>query len=90
VQLLPAVVDAQPVGSVDNPDQGIRLLKVVAPVGAESFLAADVPWMCGQCGKLEIEKNALTDVEFVPGGRSACLTRKVMAFQGHTLRSRWS
>jgi len=43
VQLLPAVVHAQPVGGVDDPDQGVRLFEVVAPVRAERLLAAHVP-----------------------------------------------
>lgn len=44
MQLVSAVVDTQPVGGVDDPNQGVRLLKVVAPVRAQRLLAADVPW----------------------------------------------
>lgn len=44
MELFSAIIDAQPIGGVDNPYQGVRLFKVVAPVGAECLLAADVPW----------------------------------------------
>jgi hypothetical protein len=43
MQLFSAVVDAQPVCGVDNPDQGVCFLKVIAPVWPQRFLAADIP-----------------------------------------------
>jgi len=43
VQLLLAVPYAQPVGSVDYPDENIGLFKVVAPIGAKGLLATNVP-----------------------------------------------
>jgi hypothetical protein len=33
VQLLFAVLDPEPVGGIYHPDEGVRLLKVVSPVG---------------------------------------------------------
>lgn len=44
VQLVPAVVDAQPVGRVDDPDERIGSFKVVPPVRPQSLLAAHVPY----------------------------------------------
>jgi hypothetical protein len=44
VELILAVLDAETVGCVDNPDEGIGFLKVVAPVRAECFLAAHIPF----------------------------------------------
>ena len=73
VELFFAVCYAQPVGGIDDPDQDVCLFKVVAPVGAEGFLAADVPFrsrgqrlvlvtqMAERVGWLE----GLTDVEFI-------------------------
>ncbi len=50
VQLLPAVVDAQPVGGIHYPDQGVGLLKVVAPVRPQRLLASDIPCVLSQLG----------------------------------------
>jgi hypothetical protein len=44
VQLLLAVLDAQPVSRVDDPDEGVGFLKVVAPVGSQGLLAAHIPF----------------------------------------------
>ena len=43
MQLLPAVVDAQPVGGIHHPDQGVGLLKVISPVRPQRLLASDIP-----------------------------------------------
>lgn len=43
MQLLLAVVHAHTVPRIYNPDQRIRLLEVVAPVGSECSLASDIP-----------------------------------------------
>jgi len=32
VEFISAVLDAQPVSCINNPDQGIRLLKVISPI----------------------------------------------------------
>jgi hypothetical protein len=42
-ELLAAVAEAAAVGGVDDPDEAVRRLEVVAPVGADRLLAADVP-----------------------------------------------
>ena len=42
-QLSFTVVNAQSIGSVHNPYQGIRLLKVVSPVRSYGLLTANVP-----------------------------------------------
>jgi len=44
VQLGSTVVDPQPVRGIHDPDQGIRLLKVVPPVRSKRLLATDIPW----------------------------------------------
>lgn len=43
MQLLFAVPHAASVRGVYHPYQGVRLLKVVAPVGSQGLLASDVP-----------------------------------------------
>ena len=43
VQLLLAVVEPPAIGRVHHPDESVRRLEVVAPVGAEGLLAAHVP-----------------------------------------------
>lgn len=58
VQLLPAVVDTQPVGGVDHPDQRIRLLKVVAPVRPQRLLAADVPYGLSDPGRPQVTRSS--------------------------------
>ena len=45
MQLLLAVAHAHTVARVDDPDERIRLLEVIAPIGPQRPLAADVP--CG-------------------------------------------
>ena len=42
-QLVLAIVDALAICCVDHPDQGIRLLEVVLPVGTQSFLPSNIP-----------------------------------------------
>ena len=44
VQLLLAVAHAHAVARVDDPDERVGLLEVVAPVGPQRALAADVPF----------------------------------------------
>ena len=36
-------LQAAPVGAVDHPDEAVRRFEVVAPVGAQRFLTANVP-----------------------------------------------
>ena len=43
MQLLPAIVDAQPVCGIHHPDQGVGLLKVISPVRPQRLLASDIP-----------------------------------------------
>lgn len=43
VEFLFAVIHAHAVTGVDDPDEGVRGLEVVAPVRSESSLSADVP-----------------------------------------------
>ena len=43
MQFLLAIFHAHAVTGVDDPDDGVSLLEVIAPVGAEGALAADVP-----------------------------------------------
>jgi hypothetical protein len=43
VQRLDAHLQAREVGRVDDPDEPVCLLVVVAPVGAQRLLAAHVP-----------------------------------------------
>ena len=45
VQLLLAVLHAHPIPGVDDPHEGVRLLKVITPVRPERALSSDVP--CG-------------------------------------------
>lgn len=44
LQLPPAITQSLPVGGIDNPDDRVRLLKVVLPVGPEGLLPTDVPY----------------------------------------------
>ena len=44
VELGRAVAQPEPVGRVDNPDQGVGLFKVIAPVAAQRLLPANVPF----------------------------------------------
>lgn len=66
VQLALAVVHAGPVGRVDDPDDGVRLLEVVAPVRPQRGLPADVP-----CGEEEEERVSGSR----SGGPAACAGR---------------
>ncbi|KAL8986792.1 MAG: hypothetical protein Q9177_003944 [Variospora cf. flavescens] len=43
-ELLPTIVNAEPVGRIDDPDQGISLLEVIPPVCAQCLLASDIPY----------------------------------------------
>ena len=90
MQLLPAIVDAQPVCGIHHPDQGVCLLKVVAPVRPQRLLASDIPCVPGQSRNLRSEGKP-TNVEFVPGEQSE--PQKGGRAGGQempTRRSRWS
>lgn len=55
-KLLSAVIDAFSVRGINNPNEGIGLLKIILPVRAEGFLSSDVPWpprlsQGSSCGK---------------------------------------
>ena len=43
LQLLPAVLQPSPVRRVDHPDEAVRRLKIVPPVGTQGLLASDIP-----------------------------------------------
>jgi len=43
-ELFGTILETETVGSVDNPDQGVCLLEVVAPVAPQSLLATDIPF----------------------------------------------
>jgi hypothetical protein len=43
-QLVATVVNPLAVRGIDHPDERVRLLKVVLPVGAQRLLPADVPY----------------------------------------------
>lgn len=74
MQLLPAVVDAQPVCGIHHPDQGVGLLKVVAPVRPQRLLASDIP--CAGSASDSEERGKPTNVEFVPGKQSEPQNRR--------------
>jgi len=40
----PAIIESEPVGCVNDPDEGVGLFKIVSPVTAECFLAAHIPY----------------------------------------------
>lgn len=66
LQLLPAVVDALAIGGVHHPNQRVRLLEVVLPVGPEGLLAADVPFTASAVSRAcERGRICRTNVEFV-------------------------
>lgn len=44
MKLIFAVLNPHAISRVNNPDNGIRLLEIVAPVWSESSLATDVPY----------------------------------------------
>ena len=44
VEFLFAVLDAQPIRGINDPDQRIRLFKVISPVRPQRLLAADIPY----------------------------------------------
>ena len=57
MQFLLAVGHPSLVGAVHHPDQAVGALKVVPPVGAERFLATNVPDV-----QLETERGAVLSV----------------------------
>ena len=59
MQLTSAVLDPQTVRRIHDPDQGIRLLKVVPPVGPQRLLPTDVPWRWLDTFNGSVENNAL-------------------------------
>lgn len=66
VQFVSAVVNPQSIRRIDDPDQRIRLLKVVPPVRPQRFLAANVP--CSISMQRSMRRSGrLTDVQFISG-----------------------
>lgn len=57
LQLVPAVLDPQSVRGVHDPDEGVRLLEVVPPVGPERLLPANIPYF-GTISRLCTESSA--------------------------------
>lgn len=49
MQLLPTVFDSKAITSIYDPNDCIGLLEIVSPVGAESLLASDIPFVQLRC-----------------------------------------
>ena len=98
MQLLSAVVNAQPVCGIHHPDQSVCLLEVVTPVRAQRLLAADVPYLRGLVVVLGPESERGPDLQML----SLYLTKKTQQSEqkrGETVsrdscklthRSQWS
>ncbi len=43
MELIPAILDPQPIGGIHHPDEGVRLLEVVPPVRTQRLLPTNVP-----------------------------------------------
>jgi hypothetical protein len=62
-QLVATVVNPLAVRCIDHPDQRVRLLEVVLPVGAQRLLPADVPYAVS--GRSSEQARCSTYVQFV-------------------------
>ena len=71
LQLGPSQLQAMPIGAVDDPDQSVGPLEVVAPIRSDRLLAADVPkveLVSTQFERLYIETQCWLDgVDGLPG-----------------------
>jgi len=79
MQLLTAIVHAQPIPGVDNPHNGIGLFKVILPIRSQGALTTDIPCREGVRTWLGAAVKR-TYVEGVSGG----MRRKKKPEWGHT------